>query len=79
MEHLEIWTVYDRPLDFPGNIVVRCSRVYQDGRIEPAPNDSPGCALFLDLKSAREWLEKKALTRIPRAPFDQPHIVECWL
>lgn len=74
-ELLEMWTVYDHPLDNPDLWVARAWAV------------GPGGALFVgqemigfaDLHILRQALAAKGLVPIPRSQDDDPKIVETWL
>jgi hypothetical protein len=66
------WTIYERPADFPDSYVVRphSSRV--------------ACPLSVhferrNLESVRAALEGLGLTRLERAPSDDPCILETWI
>lgn len=70
---LSIWTVYRNPSDMPGWYVVRRHVV-----------DGQGARATSEFASARTLEEVRTmlplgLTRLPREPTDEPHIVECWL
>lgn len=70
---MSMWTVYERPSDFPHHFVAR--RFEIDGHDLRPTNDTLH-ALTLD------GLREKAppgLSNIPRSPHDDPCIVECWL
>jgi len=77
MTPLNIWTVYENPLDFPGQFVAR--------RFE---NNKPTLDHFADplLERVREWVHLQAAQygqgspyRLDRAPSDDPDILETWL
>jgi len=66
---LEIWTVYDSPIDLPGRFVARkwvlekpTNELRQDQTLEGLRNKLP-----------------PGLTRLPRATQDDPKIVETWI
>lgn len=67
---LEIWTIYNKPKDFPDRFVAR--KFY---------NDQPTQDVIVseDLENLRAGLREKGLTLIPRSEFDPPVIVESWL
>lgn len=70
---LEMWTIYERPADYPGHFVARKSFVNEHGAF--ATSD----ALFAQtLESLRAKLPPH-LFCIPRQPGDEPSIVEVWL
>ncbi len=65
----ELWTVYDSPIDLPGRFVARKWLL-----------DQPTSELLQDktLDGLRGKLPQ-GLTRLPRAPQDDPKIVETWI
>lgn len=70
---LSIWTVYDKPADFPTMYVARRWEVV--GPVLVATNE----ALFAyELERLRDQLPP-GLIRLPRNPNDDPVIVETWL
>lgn len=71
-EHLEMWTVYKHPKDYPDKYVARKARIAKN--IEHT-ND-----MFVadDLQEIRALLPS-GLHCIPRYPHDDPVIVEVWL
>lgn len=72
-DELLVWTIYERPLDYPNGYVVRA---YECSRGEPVPWKT---ALFArTLESARAMLPA-GLYRIGRSVDDDPKIVESWL
>jgi len=66
---LPIWTIYDHPLDFPEFWVARKFEL-----------DKPTGEVILGntLAAVRDTLPE-GLICVPRAPADDPVIVECWL
>jgi hypothetical protein len=66
---IEIWVIYDHPLDYPHHFVVRRWL-----------NDVPDreCGLFDSLREARLHVPR-GLARLPRWENDDPKIVEVWL
>lgn len=71
-----LFTVYDRPSDHPGYVVVRGSTVTAEGVTMDRV-----AQLFGNVEHARAWLrqEHPNLVRLARAPDDNPVIVEVWL
>lgn len=67
---LQIWTVYEKPKDFPNCFVARRF----DG--DEATADILVCA---GLEPIREELARRGLVCLPRDESDEPHIVECWM
>jgi hypothetical protein len=76
-EPLELFTIYDRPADFPHSVVCRRFRVFS-GRLEADPLP---CVIGHDLIFVREALrlEHPGLVCIGREPGDEPSVVETWL
>ena len=66
---LELWTMYDSPIDLPGRFVARKWLL-----------DQPTSELLQDktLDGLRRKLPQ-GLTLLPRAPQDDPKIVETWI
>jgi hypothetical protein len=70
--YLAVWTVYCSPKDFPGLFVARKSEARK------------GVVLHThEVLTARTLQEVRdlipaGLCCVPRAPSDEPHIVECW-
>lgn len=70
---LLIWTVYDHPLDYPDSFIARLSVV-----------DAAGVYATNKILSADSLLALRnkipgGLYCLPRAPVDDPCIVECWI
>ena len=68
-ETLELWTVYDSPIDLPGRFVARKWLL-----------DRPTVELLQD--KTLDGLRKKlphGLIRMERLPQDDPKIVETWV
>jgi len=72
-----MWTVYDRPADYPDKFVARRFDVGSDGR-GPTPSDS--VIVAPDLEMLRYILAFQLhLVCLTRSPEDDPNIVETWL
>lgn len=71
---VSMWTVYDRPLDYPSHIVVR--RCYAGANVVM---HSAECELFENVEQARQSLKGAGHYCIGRMPDDEPHVVEVWL
>jgi hypothetical protein len=69
---LPIWTVYDRPTDFPTGHIARCHTVGKGGGVTDFTLDGP-------LDELQDAFRLAGLTRITRHEDDEPHIVEVWL
>lgn len=70
---LNIWTVFDRPKDFPESYVARRFEVTAAGSV-PTDDIFQG-----ELSSLRENFRRCGLTCLTRQEQDEPQIVECWL
>lgn len=71
---LSIWTLFDSPLDMPGQFVLR--------RFEIVPGGSRPTAEFYastDPNELRQLMIRRGLYCMPRDDRDEPHIVESWL
>lgn len=66
---LELWTIYDSPIDLPGSFVARKWVL-----------DKPTSELLQDktLEGLRAKLPN-GLHCMPRSPGDEPQIVETWM
>jgi hypothetical protein len=70
MSNFYLWTIYDRPSDYPDSFVARKF-------IVDRPTDE---VIVRDtLAEVREAIGSRALVRIERSPSDDPKIVEVWL
>lgn len=72
---LSMWTVYDRPADYPNDYV---ARRFEIGG-EPSPRATAEIMLARDLDALRAVLAHQGLTCITRSPGDDGQIVETWL
>jgi hypothetical protein len=73
-DDLTMWTIYERPKDFPGGFVVRPWTLTRGGR-----GPVPGAAYTArSLEEARGHVPP-GLYRQDRAPDDDGAIVETWL
>lgn len=71
--HLEMWTVYDHPADFPDAFVARKWVVRAGG-----PIATPEVVMGVTLEEVRERLPE-GLYPLNRNEGDDPTIVETWL
>jgi len=72
--HLNLWTVYANPSDYPGKYVARRSEVRGDG-----PTVTADLIVADTLRAIREELRNRGLLCLARDPDDDPVIVEIWL
>jgi hypothetical protein len=70
---LSLWTVYDRPRDYPDGHI---ARRHEAAKGQHGPTDD---VITGDLALIREAMQRCGLHRMPRAPSDDRHIVETWL
>lgn len=71
---LGLWTVYERPADYPIGFVARLHHVYAGGLSGATLTAVYGP----DLASVRRKLPA-GLENLGREPEDDPHIVETWI
>ena len=69
---LVVWTIYDRPADFPDSVVARRWLLTVDGL-------APADFLVAPSIDAVRQLIPPGLVCITRDPADDPHVVESWL
>jgi hypothetical protein len=72
---LIMWTVYDRPADYPNSFVARKFEVSSGGELRPTAD----MIVAPDLGNIRRVLANRGLTCITRSLDDDPKIVETWL
>lgn len=72
---MQMWTVYERPSDFPDDYVARRWDIVRGAR-EPIASGVLFAAKTLE--QLRELLPE-GLHRMPRQEGDEPQIVEVWL
>jgi len=70
---LSIWTVYDKPKDYPDTFV---ARRFEAGGGTSGPT---GDVVTGDLKQIREAMQMNGLYCMHRAPSDDLRIVETWM
>lgn len=70
--NLEMWTIFDSPLDFPGKFVLRKFTAI-DGELVPSPD-----AQTADTLSEISKLVPFGLVCFSRHFNDEPQIVEVW-
>ena len=66
---LELWTVYDSPIDLPGRFVAR------KWGLDQPPNELLQDKTLDGLRCKLPY----GLTRLDRSPQDDPKIVETWI
>lgn len=75
MSVLFMWTIYERPLDYPRSFVARRWVVKPDGVV--AAEDR--VLVSDELEWLRDQMEDMGLYCIPRSESDEPQIVETWI
>ena len=73
MEHLNMYTIFNNPLDHPNKVVVRKFKV-KVGTVE-ATNDIVVCD---SIEEARARVPE-GLSPLMRDPSDHPSVVETWI
>ena len=71
---LHIWTIYDHPRDMPDVYVARAHAILP-GTTMPTDHVIES----YDLEALRDRMRDMGLVCLPRAPGDDPVIVESWL
>jgi len=73
---LIIYTIYNSPLDFPGDYVI--SKWMIGPTAEPI-KDIKYQFISKELESCRDEMRKKGLACLSRNPEDHPTVVESWI
>lgn len=71
---LTVWTVYDKPRDYPHDYVARCF-VVSNGTSRPSANVIVGKSL----SEVRAYLHQAGLVCLMRSEGDEAQIIETWL
>lgn len=74
---MSVWTIYDRPRDYPEVFVARQFHIVKGNGGEPLPTSN--VMVSKDLEPLRAMLRRKGLAVMPRSEGDEPQIVESWL
>jgi hypothetical protein len=69
-----IWTVYDRPRDYPTGFVAKMFEISSAG---PCPTQY--AIRSEELEPIREKLTRGGLICVPREEGGEPHVVETWV
>jgi hypothetical protein len=67
---LTMWTIYDRPKDYPHGFIARLHEV---------PGGPTPCELYGELEDLRERFRQAGFTPLVRGEGDEPPIVETWI
>jgi len=73
---LSLWTVYERPADYPAGWVARRFEIRPG---TPDPVLTRDSMVGHDLDVIRGYMEMRGLTCVPRNDDDQIDIVESWI
>jgi len=73
-DRLEMWTVYDHPLDHPEHFVARRWVIEAEG-----PRATGTLYKSAELERIRAAMRAFGLVKLDRDPADDPKIVEVWL
>lgn len=76
MSDMQMWTVYDHPLDYPNEYV---ARLWLSIPGQPDPVWTAHTVACVELERLREFMTECGLTRIPRSEGDDPVIIETWM
>jgi hypothetical protein len=71
---LKLWTIYERPAEYPNLYVARESEV---GGEKNAPR-TKRLKFSSDLSALRKQMEQLGLTRYARDSEEQPYLLEVW-
>jgi hypothetical protein len=71
---LTMWTVYERPTDYPSGYVARMFEISG-----PEPKPTALTLKSIHLEPIRDKLSRAGLVALARSAEDEPQIVECWL
>ena len=71
---LAIWTIYDRPKDFPQGFIARRCEVHDSGAVTLTRDTITG-----KLEDIRMAFWKAGLLKLSRQEGDEPQIVESWV
>jgi hypothetical protein len=73
---ISVWTIYDKPDDFPHNYVARRFEI-NNGELLPTGQVIVAGSISVIRKHLHAY--HVSGTVIPRAEHDDPHIVESWI
>jgi hypothetical protein len=71
---LTVWTIYDKPNDYPHGTMARRHEVNGEGLVYPTDH-----MLFGALEELREIFDGAGLVKIVRVRQDDPKIIESWV
>ena len=74
MEQLTIWTIYDKPKDYPHGFIARKFLASRDSLV---PTQS--IMICSNIEPIQQELEANGFAKVSRDFADQPSIVESWL
>lgn len=73
-QHLEMWTVYDHPTDWPDGYIARKWVILPTG-----PHATDECIVATGVSAIRNRFEEMGLVKLARSPEDDPSIMETWV
>lgn len=79
LQFARLFTIYERPSDYPGFYVVREWRADRDGNAVPADRDPLLLPTLETARMALHTIAPWATLHLPRTPEDDPVIVESWV
>jgi hypothetical protein len=74
---LNIWTIFDHPLDFPNDYVAR--RFEVGAAPDPGETRATDDVIIGELRIIRTSFRRCGLTCLKRSDADEPQIIESWL
>lgn len=74
MRHLSLWTIYDRPPEFPNNFAALEFRVEEGAAVKTG-----NLLVCHDIEMIRNHLAQMGKVPMQRSPGDAPNIVETWI
>lgn len=75
--HLDIWTIYDHPKDFPDAFIAR--RFEVRSTTEGGPQATADVIVSGNLKDIRREMRNRGLVCLTRQDEDDSAIIETWL
>lgn len=70
---LAIWTIYNRPKDYPDGFI---ARLHEVGKGKTGPTDK---TVMGELDHIRHAFYRAGMSRLPRSVDDEPQVIESWL
>jgi hypothetical protein len=73
---LEVWTLYEKPSDYPGLYVARRFEIHPNN---PEPQPTADVIVNESLEVLRDHFERMGFTLLPRWPDDDPVIAGVYM